>query len=381
MSSRATGASWFQRFLLPGLAFKAVVIGGGYATGRELAEFFLAGGPWAGIVAMLLAMLVWSLVCAATFAFARATHAYDYRGFFTALLGRGWWMFELVYLLLLVLILAVMGAAAGELGRAVFGWPGLVGSGGFVLLVATVAATGNAGVERLFKWAAPLLYGTYLLFLLLSLSSFGDRIVARFSASPATLGEVAAGLPGGLGYAGYNLVAAVVVLPMVRHLRGRRDALIAGAIAGPLAMLPALLFFICMVAWTPAVADVALPSDYLLQRLDRPLFRQLFQAMVFVALLETGIGVVHALNERVAASWRAHRGERFPVGVRMAVAAALLLASIFLAGRFGLVALIASGYRGLSWALLAVYVLPLLILGPWRLRRRRAGARAIRYGA
>lgn len=381
MSSRATGASWFQRFLLPGLAFKAVVIGGGYATGRELAEFFLAGGPWAGIVAMLLAMLVWSLVCAATFAFARATHAYDYRGFFTALLGRGWWMFELVYLLLLVLILAVMGAAAGELGRAVFGWPGLVGSGGFVILVATVAAAGNAGVERLFKWAAPLLYGTYLLFLLLSLSSFGDRIVARFSASPATLGEVAAGLPGGLGYAGYNLVAAVVVLPMVRHLRGRRDALIAGAIAGPLAMLPALLFFICMVAWTPAVADAALPSDYLLQRLDRPLFRQLFQAMVFVALLETGIGVVHALNERVAASWRAHRGERFPVGVRMAVAAALLLASIFLAGRFGLVALIASGYRGLSWALLAVYVLPLLILGPWRLRRRRAGARATRYGA
>ncbi|AWV06091.1 YkvI family membrane protein [Marilutibacter maris] len=381
MSSRATGASWFQRFLLPGLAFKAVVIGGGYATGRELAEFFLAGGPWAGIVAMLLAMLVWSLVCAATFAFARATHAYDYRGFFTALLGRGWWMFELVYLLLLVLILAVMGAAAGELGRAVFGWPGLVGSVGFVILVAAVAATGNAGVERLFKWAAPLLYGTYLLFLLLSLSSFGDRIVARFSASPTTLGEVAAGLPGGLGYAGYNLVAAVVVLPMVRHLRGRRDALIAGAIAGPLAMLPALLFFICMVAWTPAVADAALPSDYLLQRLDRPLFRQLFQAMVFVALLETGVGVVHALNERMAASWRAHRGERFPIGVRMAVAAALLLASIFLAGRFGLVALIASGYRGLSWALLAVYVLPLLILGPWRLRRRRAGARATRYGA
>ena len=31
-------SSRFQRFLLPGFAFKAVVIGGGYATGRELAE-------------------------------------------------------------------------------------------------------------------------------------------------------------------------------------------------------------------------------------------------------------------------------------------------------------------------------------------------------
>ena len=45
-------SSWFQRFLLPGLAFKAVVIGGGYATGRELAEFFLGSGPAGGLLGM-----------------------------------------------------------------------------------------------------------------------------------------------------------------------------------------------------------------------------------------------------------------------------------------------------------------------------------------
>ena len=37
MTGRSPG--WFKRFLLPGLGVKAVVIGGGYATGRELAEF------------------------------------------------------------------------------------------------------------------------------------------------------------------------------------------------------------------------------------------------------------------------------------------------------------------------------------------------------
>ena len=45
-------SSRFQRFLLPGFAFKAVVIGGGYATGRELAEFFMPSGPWGGVAAM-----------------------------------------------------------------------------------------------------------------------------------------------------------------------------------------------------------------------------------------------------------------------------------------------------------------------------------------
>ena len=74
-------STWFQRRLLPGLAYKAVVIGGGYATGRELAEFFLPSGPWGGIAAMALAMLIWSAICVTTFLFSRASGALDYRTF------------------------------------------------------------------------------------------------------------------------------------------------------------------------------------------------------------------------------------------------------------------------------------------------------------
>jgi uncharacterized membrane protein YkvI len=46
--------------------------------------------------------------------------------------------------------------------------------------------------------------------------------------------------------------------------------------------------------------------------------------------------------------------------------------SIFIAERFGLVALIAKGYRLLAWIFLAVYVLPLLTFGVWRLWSKRA---------
>jgi hypothetical protein len=56
-------SSVFQRLILPGFALKAVVIGGGYATGRELATFFLPSGPWGGLYGMLLSMLIWSVVC------------------------------------------------------------------------------------------------------------------------------------------------------------------------------------------------------------------------------------------------------------------------------------------------------------------------------
>jgi len=369
--NQAAASGWFQRYLLPGLAFKAVVIGGGYATGRELAEFFMPAGPVGGLLGMLLAMLAWSAVCALTFAFAQAAGAFDYRSFFRRLLGPAWPVFEVAYLLFMVLLLAVFGAAAGSLGAAAFGWPTLAGTLLLVAAVGAFVAFGNRSVERLFKWAAFLLYGVYALFLLLALAAFGDRIATAFATSPPPRDWVA----GGLTYASYNVIGAVAILPVARHFAGRRDALLAGAIAGPLAMLPALLFFVCMAAWSPGIAAETLPSDFMLQRLGVPLFHLLFQAMIFCALLESGVGILHALNERVAVAWRARRGRPLPEAARLGIAAALLLGSIFVADRYGLVALIAGGYRALAWTLFVVYVLPLLVVGGWWLwRTRRASA-------
>ena len=142
--------SFFQRFLLPGLAFKAVVIGGGYATGRELAEFFIPSGPWGGIASMLLAMVLFSLVCIATFLFARATATRDYQSFFKALLGPGWIAFEAVYLLFIILILAVYGAAAGAIGTAVFGLPVLAGTIALAAGILLFVTFGNSSVSGCF---------------------------------------------------------------------------------------------------------------------------------------------------------------------------------------------------------------------------------------
>src|SRR3546814_17924185 len=81
-----------------GFAMKGVIIGGGCATGRGLAEYFVPSGPWCGLAAMLLATLIWSVVAALTFALARKMRAYDYRSFFEGLLGPAWIAFEVAYL-------------------------------------------------------------------------------------------------------------------------------------------------------------------------------------------------------------------------------------------------------------------------------------------
>lgn len=366
-------SSWFQRFLLPGLAFKAVVIGGGYATGRELAEFFLPSGALGGLLGMVLAMCIWSVVCATTFALARITASWDYRSFFQHLLGRFWVVFEVAYLIFIVLILAVFGAAAGAIGTALLGWPPFVGTCCLVACICAVCTYGSSSVERLFKWVSFVLYAVYAIFVVLAISSFGNRIAQNWEVASIGRGWAL----GGITYAGYNIVGAVIVLPMLRHLTSTKDAVVAGLIAGPLAMIPAALFFVCMIAFVPQIADQTLPSDYLLRRLNFPAFHALFQFMIYLALLESGTGCVHAVNERVAEVYRARQRREFPVVARLAITAALLFISIVLATRFGLVTLIARGYRALAYVFLAVFVLPVMTVGVVRGERiRRAGRRS-----
>jgi len=361
-----TASTRFQRLLLPGFAFKAAVIGGGYATGRELAEYFIPSGPQGGAMAIGVAMLCWSALCAITFALAFATRSFDYHSFFRMLLGPFAFVFEIAYVVFMVLILAVFGAAAGAIGEAVLGWPPLAGTLLLMLGIGLFTAFGNQSVERLFKWVSFFLYGTYVVFVVLVLASFGDRALEWFATPVPWDGW----LSGGLTYAGYNIVGAVMILPLARHFLTRRDAVVAGVLAGPLAMLPGLLFFVCMIAWYPAIGDEALPSDFMLRQLDMPVFHVFFQWMIFSALLESGAACVHAANERIAAAWRARRGIDLSKVARFSIAGVLLVGSIFIASRFGLVELIARGYRALAWLFLIVYVLPLLTLGAWHLRRR-----------
>lgn len=361
-----SGSSWFQRYLLPGFALKAVIIGGGYATGRELAEYFVPSGPWGGLSAMLLATLIWSVVAALTFALALKLGAYDYRSFFKVLLGPAWVAFEVAYIIFVVLILAVFGAAAGAIGAATFGWPELAGVVLLAVSIVAVTAWGTGVVEQMFKYVSILLYAVYGLFLILALASFGGLIGQGFANAPPPSGNWMAG---GLTYASYNIVGAVVILPVLRHLRNQRDAVVAGLIAGPLSMLPAILFFVAMMAFYPAIGDETLPSDFLLRQMMVPGFHVLFQVMIFAALLESGAGSVHAINERISGAIESRGRRPLSTRARAVIGAVILTGCMFVAGEIGLVDLIASGYRFLAWLFLGVFVLPLITIGTWRLLR------------
>jgi uncharacterized membrane protein YkvI len=355
---------WFRRYLLPGFVFEAAVIAGGYATGRELVEFFLPAGPWGGLLGMLVSMLFWSAVLMISFELARRFQSYDYRSFFKLLLGRGWFLFEIAYLLLLVLIIAVMGAAAGEIAHSLFGLPKLLGSLGMIAVTGLLLFYSSAIIERFLAYSVSYLYLVYAVFVVWSIAVFGDRIEHALATEPVGDNWFKAGIT----YAGYNVATLPAVLFCIRYLKRPRETLIAGFLAGPLGMLPGVLFYIAMIGYHEELASVSLPSAFLLGKLGAPWFEWAFQIAVLLTLVDTGVALLHSINERVAKIYE-EKARPMPRLLRPALAIGIMVVSVYAAAGIGLVDLIAKGYGYLTYAFIALLIVPVLTIGLWRLLR------------
>lgn len=359
-----------RRVLLPGFVFQSVVIAGGYGTGRELAEFFLMEGPTGGLLAMAVSTVLWSLVCIVTYDLARKAGTFDYRTFFQGLLGRGWVVYEWAYLVFMLLILAVIAAASGSLLEETFGLPYWFGVAGIMVAVGALVVGGSDTIERVMAGWSVVLYGAYLFLFVWCFREFGPDITSAFSEQTETGRWGIAGVR----YAAYNVALIPPLLFPVRHLRGRKETIVAGALAGPIAMIPGLLFYLAMVGQYPAVLDRPVPANLLLELLGSRTFQIIFQVVLFGTLIETGAGLIHGMNERIAKVFR-EREMEMPRMVRPSLAVGLLLSGTLLAG-VGLVDLIARGYGTLTWVFLLVYVLPVLTLGVGRLFSSSQGSPA-----
>ena len=116
-------AAAFERFIVPGLVIQAVIVGAGYATGRELVEFFVSQGPVNGLIGMGVTALAFGVIAMISFELARQARAFDYQSFCRIYLRQFAAVFEVGYIATLLLTLSVVAAGAGTLLGTRFGWP------------------------------------------------------------------------------------------------------------------------------------------------------------------------------------------------------------------------------------------------------------------
>ena len=104
-----------QLYLVTPAVYAAVIMGGGYGTGREVVEYFSRFGAGPGLLAIASSALAFFFILFSSFEVVRRTNQHDYRSFFKVILGRFWWLYEILYPLLFVLVIGVISASVVEI--------------------------------------------------------------------------------------------------------------------------------------------------------------------------------------------------------------------------------------------------------------------------
>lgn len=344
---------------------QAVIVGGTYATGREVTEFFLKLGPLSGLIGLMITMVCFSLSCMLVFELARRYQVLDYKSFCRVYMGRFWFLYEIGFLFGVMLTLSVIGAAASEIAYEMVGAPKLGSALAFMGLVAGLVYTGGSRLEKIISLWSIYFYVVYILLAILIYQNFGEEMLQNISATPVKLADTTASA---LIYTSFSCAILPTLVFVARNFRAPKEALISGALAGPLVILPGVAIILMLIPFYPAVIEQPLPISLVLKNVGNPVFVWFVQIAILGALASTGAGLLHGVNERVAKSMEDSK-RKMPAVLRPCLALSAMLFSVFLATEVGIVDLVAIGFRYSAYAFIVVIFLPLLTRGVWMVLR------------
>ncbi len=365
----------FHTLLLPAIIAQSMIIGGGYATGREVVQYAGRFGNW-GWLSVAIIAVCFSLVMALAFELARLAGAYDYKAWSRNLVGPFWWLVDLLFLSMMLLVIAVMTAAIGEVLQQTLAFPKPLSLALALACVGFLTWRGSGFIERAKTWGSSALYLGYCAFSVLVLTApVGDTAAPPSVGSEAGVGEV---VITAVLYVAYN-VAVVPAVLFCLHRQTRRSETFASGILSGLAMtIPFALTLACLLRFPHAsVMEAEVPWLRLIGTAadgragGAALWIALFGLVAGWTLIETAVGSIHALLHRVERNlgdlprhWRPASGELTPR--QKALTAVLVLAAAAGLSTIGIIDLVARGYGTLAWGFIALIMLPLFVVVPYR---------------
>jgi uncharacterized membrane protein YkvI len=100
----------------------------------------------------------------------------------------------------------------------------------------------------------------------MAFKTFGTEIEQVFSTSSVSNDW----LKSGLLYSGYNLAVSPTVLFAITSHKTRTQTMCVGLLAGLIVILPAILFYVAMMAQYPAIGDQPVPATFLMAAIKTP---------------------------------------------------------------------------------------------------------------
>lgn len=365
-------SSFFKTYFNPGFVLMSVMIGGGFATGREIVEFGGVYGARGWIVGLFIAV-GFSILAMLSFEIARLYKAYDYRTHLKIYAGPLAVLFDVVFFVLSLLVMSVMSSATGNVLQDTIGLPYYVGVLIIVILAALITFFGQSVIEKFEVYGALLLYGGYILFAILAIAGRTDNIARVFAEGDISFLEAGTNvgiLPlmwTGLVYVGYNVQPLTTTFFVLGRQKTRKEALISGLISGFIIVVPWALTYLALMAYYPSteVFGATIPWLVMMEKVG-PIVTVLFSIIVGWTLIATAVGVINAVTGRLDKQLSEHNRPVLTNKQKSIITFGYLGGAVVLA-KVGIIDLIAKGYTLMSYGLIVSFILPLVTVGFYKI--------------
>lgn len=347
--------------------------GPGVASGTQLNVYYVKYGvPGICVTIFAMAFLAYALYC--SMEFSRIYKTYDYQAWSTQIYGAKW----VVILFDISFLVTIITAAGGSLNAVAtlleshFGVYYWIGIGLVIVCAMLLCAFGAELVRRASSYMMFIVVGILLIIMiLLAVNGDGD-LAGSIANQEANLGEInwLSALWSAVIYGCFQATVVANITSVADTLPDRREcrrAAITGFIANA-----ALLLVLCTTLFSYTnvynILDESLPFYSLLQRLGYNWLTVVYILIVFIAVLSTVVGFTFAGVARFGKYYQPKEGKRSSIRDAIFVGVMLLLCAM--ASRFGIVALVSTGYTILGYLNLPIIVLPAIILGGRKISKK-----------
>jgi len=359
----------YGRLILPGVVIQSTLIAGGYATGREVVEYGAKFGA-IGWVTGLTILIGFGVMAFLMFEVARAFKAFDYKSLVKQFLGPLWFLYDIIYFLLAILILSIVIAATGSILKRTLGLDIWMGVLIITIITAILNFYGHHLIERFKTFGTIFLFGGYIIFAILVISqTWGDAKEVFASGDTSMAGDFPwwSLILTGIIYISYNLAVYPAALFTVERQKSMKDTAIAGLIAGILMTVPWFLTYFAMMGHYPDEEILGADVPWLEMMSGFGFWvTVIFGIVVGWTFIETATGMIYAFVARVEQNLEDLGKKPLTKNMRGLIAIIGLALSAILSS-IGIQDLVSTGYTVLGWAMLVVYGIPILFIGTYKI--------------
>jgi len=366
---------WYPIFAV-GFTYAAMLMGGGFSTGREIIQFHVRFGK-GGIFSLIIAAITLSYVGIVALSLAVQWKSYDYKSFILnlyrtflpeSLAPKAFSVYDVLMVITspiggAVMIAAFAAMLVKETGMA-YGLATAIGA----LIILVLVMLGGKVVRAFGFWGS---VGIVI--------GIAIALAYIFEPSKSFSRIASAGFPLGGGWAlsgilymAYNAACIMAAISIAEVLPDRFSAITAGWIGGITAVLCYTFVYLVEMMYYPQILSEPLPLWFAFSAAGTSALRFIYDIVLSLAVLTTGVGGVLILVKRFMPVLTPKFGGRESLS-RFTLSILVILAGLGLSF-FGIIQLIAVGYTAMALLGILFFVVPVILFGSWQFWRKKKEA-------